>query len=114
MHLAHNLGHLLNESILVIPALQRAVNKYLPFTIGEPDWQIMSLADPFVIYWMQMALFLVFYGVSLVTGYRLAIKNYSNPRTAFKALLPMVCIVAVLMAVNAYLLNRPMAPRHIH
>ena len=116
MHLAHNIGHLLNESQMIIPALQRTINTYLPFNIGEPDWQMasVSLADPLLIYWMQMTLFLVFYGVSILTGYRLALKNYQNPETAFRALIPMVCIVAVLMAINVSLLNLPMAMRHIH
>jgi len=116
MHLAHNIGHLLNESQTVLPALQRAINKYLPFNAGTPDWQLASgsMAGPGVVYWIQMALFLSFFIFSLLSGYRLAMKNYSNPQTAFRALLPMVCISAVLMAVNIYLLNLPMAPRHIH
>ena len=116
MHLAHNIGHLLNESSKVIPALQRTINKYLPFNVGEPDWQMasVSLADPLLIYWIQMTLFLGFYGFSLLAGYRLSMKNYNNPQTAFRALLPMVGIAAILMAVNVYLLNLPMAPRHIH
>ena len=116
MHLSHNLGHLLNESAKVIPALQRTINRYLPFSLGEPDWQIasVSLADPLFIYWMQMTLFLIFYGFSILAGYRLAIKNYASPQTAFRALMPMIFIIAVLMAVNVFLLNLPMAPRHIH
>ncbi len=116
MHLAHNIGHLINESPKVIPALQRTINKYLPFNAGEPDWQLASasLVDPGVVYWLQMSLFLSFFVFSLLSGYRLAMQNYSNPRIAFRALLPMVCISAGLMAVNIYLLNLPMAPRHVH
>jgi hypothetical protein len=116
MHLAHNIGHLLNESRTVLPALQGAINKYLPFNIGEPNWQLasVSMVGPGVVYWIQMALFLSFFTFSLLSGYRLAIENYSTPQVAFRALLPMVCIAAVLMGVNIYLLNLPMAPRHIH
>ena len=116
MHLAHNIGHLLNESQTVLPALQRAINKYLPFNAGAPDWQLASgsMTDPGVVYWIQMALFLSFFIFSLLSGHRLAMKNYNNPQTAFRALLPMVCISAVLMVVNIYLMNLPMAPRHIH
>jgi polyferredoxin len=116
MHLAHNIGHLLNESLKIIPAMQRTINKYLPIDVGEPDWQFafVSLADPLLIYWMQMTLFISFYGFSFVAGYRLAMKNYNEPQTAFRALLPMVCIAGILMAINIFLLNLPMAPRHIH
>ncbi|NOX33709.1 MAG: 4Fe-4S binding protein [Deltaproteobacteria bacterium] len=116
MHLAHNIGHLLNESVLVIPALKRTINKYLPFSAGEPNWQIasVSMVDPLFVYWIQMILFLIFYGFSLVAGYKLAMKNYTDPQTGFRALLPMMFIAGILMAVNVYLLNLPMSPRHIH
>jgi hypothetical protein len=116
MHLAHNIGHLLNESGGIIPAVQRLINKYTPFFAGAPDWRlaVKPLIDSTVLLWIQMALFLIFYIFSLYAGYRLAMNNYNNPHTAFKALMPMIFISFVLMVVNVYLINLPMAPRHMH
>jgi polyferredoxin len=116
MHLAHNAGHLLNESGGIIPAFQRAVNEFTPFYAGEADWRIASapLMDAAVLYWIQMSLFLIFYIFSVYGGYRLAFKNYPDMHTAYKALIPMIFISFVLMVVNVWLLNLPMAPRHIH
>jgi polyferredoxin len=109
LHLAHNAGHLLNES-------GRFVNTYTPFTVGEPNWLLAAepLIDPSFLYWIQMSLLLVFFVYSLYAGYRLSIKNYKDGTIAFRALLPMVILSLVLVTLNVYLLNLPMAPRHIH
>jgi polyferredoxin len=116
MHLAHNIGHLLNESGKIIPALKRVINKYTPFYTGEPDWILASqpLIDSTVTYWIQMGLFLMFYIFSMYAGYRLALIDYEDSHTAFQALIPMVAFSFILMVVNVYLLNLPMAPRHVH
>jgi polyferredoxin len=116
LHLAHNLGHLLNESGKVIPAFQRVINTFTPFNIGGPNWRLAAqpLIDASLLYWIQMGLFLVFYIFSLYAGYRLAMNNYKNARTAFRALIPMILLSFLLMIVNVYLLNLPMAPRHVH
>jgi polyferredoxin len=116
MHLAHNLGHLLNESAVILPSLQRVINTYTKFSAGQPDWRIASapLIDSISLYWLQMAIFLVFYVFSLYAGYRLAVNNYPDSHTSFKAVVPMIFISFVLIIVNIYLLNLPMAPRHIH
>jgi polyferredoxin len=116
MHLAHNTGHLLNESGGIIPAIQRTINKYTPFYAGEANWGLAAtpLIDPAALYWIQMGLFLIFYIFSLYAGYRLAMNNYQDPLISFKALVPMIFISFVLMVVNVYLLNLPMVPRHVH
>jgi polyferredoxin len=116
MHLAHNLGHLLNESLAVIPVLQRAVIEFTPFSFGEPNWLIAteSIVSPSVLYMLQMGLLLVFYGFSLYAGYRITIKEFGSPETALKALTPMLIVSFVLMSVNVFLLNMPMSARHIH
>jgi ferredoxin len=116
MHLAHNIGHLFNESGGVMPALQRALNKYTPINAGEANWRlaVTPLIDSAVLYWIQMGLFLIFYIFCLYAGYRLAMNTYQNPLTSYKALIPMICISFVLMVINVYLLNLPMAPRHMH
>jgi polyferredoxin len=116
MHLAHNTGHLLNESGGIIPALQRVLNKYTSLHAGEPKWNmaISPLMDPVSLYWIQMGILLLFYAFALYAGYRLAIAHYKDHRTSFKAVLPMIAVSFVLMAANVYLLNLPMAPRHVH
>lgn len=116
MHLAHNIGHLLRESGGAIPALQRALNKYTPINAGEANWRLAAepLIDTAVLYWIQMSFFLIFYIFCLYAGYRLAVNTYQNPLTSYKALIPMICISFVLMVINVYLLNLPMAPRHLH
>lgn len=116
MHLAHNTGHLLNESGGIIPALQRVLNKYTSLHAGEPKWNIAisPLMDPVYLYWIQMGILLLFYGFALYAGYRLAIAHYRDHDLSFKAVLPMIAVSFVLMAANVYLLNLPMAPRHVH
>ncbi|UCE79183.1 MAG: 4Fe-4S binding protein [Nitrospiraceae bacterium] len=116
MHLAHNLGHLLNESLAVIPAVQRAVITFTPFSFGEPNWMLATetMVSPSLLYMLQMGLLLVFYAFSLYAGYRLSLKQYTSPGTPLKALLPMLMVSFVLMSINVYLLNMPMSPRHIH
>jgi polyferredoxin len=116
MHLAHNTGHLLNESGKIVPALKRAINTYTPFYLGEPDWRVGTepLLEPALLYWIQMGIFLIFFGFSLYAGYRIAMMSYRDSQTAFHALIPMIVFSFILMVVNVYLLNLPMAPRHIH
>ncbi len=116
MHLAHNTGHLLNESGGIIPALQRVLNKYTSLHAGEPKWNIAisPLMDPVYLYWIQMGILLLFYGFALYAGYRLAIARYKDHDMSFKAVLPMIAVSFVLMAANVYLLNLPMASRHVH
>lgn len=116
MHLAHNVGHLFKESLGVVPAFQRAVNKYTSIDAGEPNWQMgaMSLIDASFLYWIQMVMFMGFYGFALYAGYRISLNNYSDENIAFRAFVPMAVLSFILMMVNVYLLNLPMAPRHVH
>jgi hypothetical protein len=116
MHLAHNLGHLLKESGTFVPALKRTINTYTPFYVGEPDWRVgvEPLIESTLLYWLQMGIFFIFFGCSLYAGYRIAMMSYRDSRTAFHALVPMIIFSFILMMVNVYLLNLPMAPRHIH
>ena len=116
MHLAHNTGHLLKESGIIVPALKRAINTYTPFYLGEPDWRVGAepLIESALTYWIQMGIFFIFFGFSLYAGYRLSVMSYRDSRTAFHALIPMIIFSFILMVVNVYLLNLPMAPRHIH
>jgi len=116
MHLAHNTGHLLKESGIIVPALKRAINTYTPFYVGEPDWRVGAepLIESALLYWIQMGIFFIFFGFSLYAGYRIAMMSYRDSQTAFHALIPMIIFSFILMVVNVYLLNLPMAPRHIH
>jgi hypothetical protein len=96
--------------------LEPSLNIYTPFNAGEPDWLLAAepLIDPSFLYWIQMFLLLTFFVYSLYSGHRLSLKNYKNSNIAFRALLPMVVLSLVLVTLNVYLLNLPMAPRHIH
>lgn len=116
MHLAHNTGHLLNESGSLIPAIQRVLNKYTSLHIGEPDWNmaVSPLMHPAYLYWIQMGLLLVFFVFALQAGYRLATVYYQDRTSSLKAVMPMIAIAFVLMTANVWLLNLPMAPRHVH
>ncbi len=116
MHLAHNTGHLLKESGIIVPALKRAINTYTPFYVGEPDWRVGAepLIESALLYWIQMGIFFIFFGFSLYAGYRIAMMSYRDSQTAFHALIPMIIFSFLLMIINVYLLNLPMAPRHIH
>ena len=85
LHLAHNTGHLVNESGGIIPALQRVLNKYTALHAGEPDWNmaLLPLMDPIYLYWIQMGILLLFYVFSLYAGYKLAIVHYKDHVASF-------------------------------
>jgi len=112
MHLAHNVGHLLIEGPGIVPAVQRAVAVYTPFSIGTPDWQTMPLAPEPVVGILQMGLLVAFFVLSLVAGHRLSLNVYPDPRTAGRALLPMAALALLFTVVGIVLLNQPMGMRH--
>jgi hypothetical protein len=116
LHLAHNAGHLFNESGGIVPAFQRAVNVYTPFHLGDPNWQLAAapLIDGAFLYWIQMGILAIMYFFSLFAGYRLSANNFGDRSMAFRALAPMTLLSFAFMMVNVFLLNLPMAPRHIH
>ncbi len=114
MHLAHNLHHLLDEGPGVVPVIQRTINRFTPFWAGVPAWNLPPLLSHEVVYWMQMLLFMGFYGVSLYAGARLARRYFSNAETTFRAAAPMVLISLFIMLLNVYVLSQPMSARHSH
>ncbi len=112
MHLAHNLAHLLLEGGGIVPAVQRAVMLYTPFSLGEPDWQALSLAPEPVVGVLQMATLVGFFFLSLLAGYRLSLRVYSDPRIASRTLIPMAVLSFVFTVIGVVLLNQPMGMRH--
>lgn len=114
MHLAHNLHHLLDEGPGVVPVIQRTINRFLPFSAGVPAWNLPPLLPHEVVYWMQMLLFMGFYGLSLYAGARLARRYFSTAETTFRAAAPMVVISLFIMLLNVYVLSQPMSARHTH
>ena len=112
MHLAHNVGHLLLEGGGIVPAVQRAVAIYTPFSLGTPDWQPMPLASESVVGVLQMGLLVGFFVVSLVAGHLLALRVYPDPRAASRALLPLAALALLFTVVGIVLLNQPMGMRH--
>lgn len=114
MHLAHNLHHLLDEGPGLVPVLQRTINRFTSVSAGVPAWGLPPLLPHEVVYWMQMLLFMGFYGVSLYAGGRLARRHFSTAETTFRAAAPMVLVSLVLMLLNVYVLSQPMSARHSH
>jgi polyferredoxin len=111
MHLAHNLAHLLLEGGGIVPAAQRAVALYTPFSLGEPDWQL-AMAPAAVVSLLQMAVLVAFFVLSLVAGHRLTRRAYPDGRSAARALVPMVALSFAFTAAGIVLLNLPMGMRH--
>ena len=114
LHLAHNLLHLLKEGPGIVPVIQRTINDLTPWRAGTPNWQIPALASDSAIYYLQMAVVLGFYLLSLWVGWRLALSNYGDRKLALKAVLPMVLVAAGFTILNVFLLSQPMSARHHH
>jgi hypothetical protein len=112
MHLAHNMAHLLLEGGGIVPVVQRAVALYTPFSLGEPDWQVLPLAPEPVVTFIQMAFLAGFFALSLAAGHRLTLRAYADPRTASRALVPMAALSFVFTVAGIVLLNQPMGMRH--
>jgi len=112
MHLAHNLAHLLLEGGGIVPAAQRAVALYTPFSLGEPEWPAPALAPAAVVSLLQMSVLVGFFIVSLIAGHRLALRAYGNPRIASRALMPVAMLSLLFTVVGILLLNQPMGMRH--
>ncbi len=112
MHLAHNLAHLLLEGRGIVPALQRAVLEFTPFSLGQPDWHAAPLADPGTVAFLQYAVVAVFLVLSLVTAQRIAAGLYAEPRGAARASLPAALLALGVTVVNLLLLAQPMGMRH--
>jgi hypothetical protein len=112
LHLAHNLSHLLLEGPAIVPAVQRAVSLYTPWTIGEPDWHIGALAGAPVVSVLQILVILGFFVVSLVAGHRLSLSVYVDRHVASRAVVPFVLLSLLFMVAGIVLLGQPMAMRH--
>ena len=112
LHLAHNLAHLLLEGGGIVPVVQRAVAVYTPFSLGAPDWQTLPLAPEPVVALLQMTVVTGFFMLSLVAGHRLSLGAYPDPRTASRALIPMVTLSLLFTLAGIVLLNQPMGARH--
>jgi len=112
MHLAHNLQHLLGEGPGIVPALQRAVNRYTPFYAGAADWNVAPLVSSEVIYWLEMLLVLGGFVFSIGVGYRLATTLFQRREIAGKGFVPFIALSLAFTLLNLYLLNQPMGMRH--
>lgn len=112
MHLAHNTQHLLVEGPGLLPALQRAVNRYTPFYAGTADWSVAPLVSFEVVYWLQMMLLLAGFLFSIGLAYRLAGSVFAERATAGRGLIPFIALSLLFTLLNLYLLNQPMGMRH--
>jgi len=112
MHLAHNVSHLFIEGPGIIPALQRALNRYTPLDAGEPNWQFIPLVSSDAIYWAQMLLILLGFIFSITVGYRLAATLFDRHEATGRAFIPLVLVSLLFTLINFYLLTQPMGMRH--
>jgi hypothetical protein len=112
LHLAHNVAHLLLEGGGIVPAVQRAVAVYTPWSIGQPDWQGGPLASAGVVWLLQMAILFAFFVLSLQAGHRLALRAFPDPRAAGRAFVPLAVLSALFTVAGIVLLNLPMGMRH--
>jgi hypothetical protein len=112
MHLAHNLSHLLLEGGGLLPAVQRAVARYTPMSIGEPDWHVLPLVPEPVVGLLQMAVVVGFFTLSLVAGHRLALRTYPDAHAAGRALSPFAALSFALTVAGIWLLSQPLGMRH--
>jgi hypothetical protein len=112
LHLAHNVAHLLMEGGGIVPAVQRAVMLYTPWSLGQPDWQGGPLASAAVVWLLQMSILVAFFVLSLVAGHRLALRAYPDPRAAGRAFAPLAVLSALFTVAGIVFLNLPMGMRH--
>jgi len=112
MHLAHNLNHLLVEGSSIVPAVQRAALLYTPLLLGTPDWARPPTASPAVVELLQMAVLIGALLLTLVVGYRISRRAFSNPDTASRAFVPMATLALFFVVVGMVLLSLPMGMRH--
>ena len=112
LHLAHNLSHLLLEGGGLVPATQRAVARFTPWSLGAPDWRVVPLAPEPVVYLLQLTVVVGFFGLSLVVGHRLGRRVYSTAPAASRALLPFAMLSFAFTVVGIVLLSQPMGMRH--
>jgi hypothetical protein len=112
LHLAHNLAHLLEEGPGIVPAVQRAVAVFTPWTIGEPDWQVAALASGPTISVLEVGVVVGFFVLSLVSGHQLSLRVYDDRGAASRALLPFAVLSLLFVAIGIVLLGQPMEMRH--
>jgi hypothetical protein len=111
MHLSHNLSHLLLEGPGIVPALQRFINTFTPFSSSEPVWETTPLLDAALIHALQMALLLMLFAFSMKVGQQIAVTLYGDGPGAHRALVPMVVLALLFTILNVYLLSLPMGMR---
>lgn len=112
MHLAHNFSHILLEGKSILPALQHAVNRFSPFSLGEPIWKVSPLVSPDVVSFLQMFFILGGFILAIVAGYRLTWNNGGKECFSEKILVPFIIVAFSITVLNLYLLSQPMGARH--
>jgi ferredoxin len=111
MHLAHNFSHILFEGKSIVAATQSALNRFTPWTLGEPVWKISPLVSPDVVSFLQLFFVLGGLVLSIIAGYRLAWNYRDSERISAKVVIPFIIVAFSLTLVNLYLLDQPMMAR---
>ena len=112
MHLAHNFSHILLEGKSIVAALQSALNRFSPWSLGEPAWKISPLVSSDVVSFLQMFFVLGGLILAIIAGYRLAWNFLGKDRTCAKVLIPFIIVALSLTLLNLYLLDQPMGARY--
>ena len=73
----------------------------------------MTAAPEPVVGFLQVAVLVGFFVLSLVAGHRLSAGAYPDAKTAGRAWAPMAALSFVFTAVGIVLLNMPMGMRHV-
>jgi polyferredoxin len=112
MHLSHNLSHLLIEGPGIVPVVQRFVNTFTPFFLGDPVWEVTPLLDGSAVELLQMVLLLLFFAFSIGVGQRLVSHFFPHDAPMGRVLAPMVVLALIFTVLNLYLVTLPMGMRH--
>ena len=102
----------LAQLFLEMAATQSALNRFTPWTLGEPVWKISPLASPDVVSFLQLFFVLGGLILSIIAGYRLAWHHRDSERISAKVLIPFILVAFSLTLVNLYLLDQPMGARY--
>jgi polyferredoxin len=112
IHLAHNLDHLLLEGAGIVPAVQRAIGLYTPWSLGQADWTPAPLAPVAVVALLQIAVIVAFFVLSVVAAHRLATRVYDDAGVASRAIVPVAVLSWIFTVAGIVLLQLPMGMRH--
>lgn len=114
LHFAHNIQHLLLESPIALPAVERFLQNIGIGTSLAINWNPAPLLGLQPIFYIQMAILLGGFVFTLYVLFRL-LKRYQKPlRHIYKMTFAMSLYAIVVVLSAIYMLGLPMSGRHVH